>query len=210
LILVLAGDLFQDEADLALAHSLAVVLRSYANRQPDWRLPQFTEELSSIARNQRKFLGMDDAARAFNPDEHKGKVAITTMHNAKGLEWDRVYLMSVNSYDFPSGLPGETYYDEKYFAREGLNLRAEALAQLEASTDPFNFDYVEGGATGRARQEYIGERLRLLYVGITRARKELIVTFNSGRARSAQAAEPFIELRRFAQTELKSVSDTDE
>lgn len=209
LILVLAGDLFDDQVDLALAHSLAIVLRGYSDRQPDWRLPQFTEELAAIARNQRKFLGMDDAARAFNPDEHRGKVAVTTMHNAKGLEWDRVYLMSVNSYDFPSGLPGESYYDEKYYARDNLNLRAEALAQLEASADPFTFDYVEGAASGRARIDYIGERLRLLYVGITRAKQELIVTFNSGRGRSAQAAEAFIELRRFAQTELRAVNGGD-
>ncbi|MCK6579643.1 MAG: ATP-dependent helicase [Anaerolineae bacterium] len=202
LLLVLAGDLFRAQADLALAHSLAVVLRGYASRQADWRLPQFTEELASIARNQRRFLGMDDAARAFNPDEHRGRVAVTTMHSAKGLEWDRVYLLSVNSYDFPSGMPGENYYDEKYFARDGLNLRAEALAQLQASADPFTFDYVEGAATGRARQELIGERLRLLYVSVTRARRELIVTFNSGRGRSSQAAEGFIELRRYAQAEL--------
>ncbi|MBK8026458.1 MAG: UvrD-helicase domain-containing protein [Chloroflexi bacterium] len=136
LLLVLAGDLFRSEADLALAHSLAVVLRSYAGRQPDWRLPQFTDELASIARNQRRFLGMDDAARAFNPNEHRGRVAITTMHNAKGLEWDRVYLLSVNSYDFPSGLPGENYYNEKYYARDGLNLHAEALAQPAAPALP--------------------------------------------------------------------------
>ncbi|MDZ4768991.1 MAG: ATP-dependent helicase [Chloroflexota bacterium] len=202
LILVLAGDLFQEPADLALAHSLAVVLRGYANRQPDWRLPQFTEALAEIARHERKFLGMDAAARAFNPDEHRGKVAITTMHSAKGLEWDRVYLLSVNNYDFPSGVPGESYYDEKYFARDSLNLRAEALAQLQASADSFNYDYIEGHATTRARDELIGERLRLLYVGITRARKELIVSFNSGRRREAGAADAFIELRRYAQAEM--------
>jgi len=36
-------------------------------------------------------------------------------------------------------------------------------------------------ATQQARLDYVRERLRLLYVGITRARKELIITWNTGR-----------------------------
>ena len=57
---------------------------------------------------------------------------ITTVHKAKGLEWDRVYLMSVNAYDFPSALPGDSFISEHWYIRDGLNLEAEALAQLEA------------------------------------------------------------------------------
>jgi DNA helicase-2/ATP-dependent DNA helicase PcrA len=41
--------------------------------------------------------------------------------------------------------------------------------------------YAEGAATGQARLDYVKERLRLFYVGITRAKKDLIVTWNSGR-----------------------------
>ena len=37
----------------------------------------------------------------FDPERYRGKAVVTTMHKAKGLEWDRVYLMSVNNYDFP-------------------------------------------------------------------------------------------------------------
>ncbi len=38
-----------------------------------------------------------------------------------------------------------------------------------------------GQATDQARIDYAAERLRLFYVGITRARRELIVTWNTGR-----------------------------
>ncbi len=63
-----------------------------------------------------------------------------------------------------------------------LNLEAEALAQLRAATSNSEYDYYEeGSATRRVRLDYVRERLRLLYVGITRARKELVVTWNSGR-----------------------------
>jgi DNA helicase-2/ATP-dependent DNA helicase PcrA len=55
---------------------------------------------------------------------------------------------------------------------------------------------VAGQATYQARLEYTEERLRLLYVGITRAKKELIVTWNVGGFENVpkQAAAPFSAL----------------
>jgi len=104
------------------------------------------------------------------------------MHKAKGLEWDRVYLMSVNNYDFPSNQPNDRFISEKWFLRNNLNLEAEALAQLKAATSSSEYDwYDEGGATLASRIDYVKERLRLFYVGVTRAKKELIVTWNTGR-----------------------------
>jgi DNA helicase-2/ATP-dependent DNA helicase PcrA len=195
LILILAGDLFAGEADLAIAHSIAVLLRQKADSHPDWRISEFIDELTAIARNERRFLGVSDEDRGFDPEKHKGKVTVATMHSAKGLEWDRVYLMSVNTYDFPSALTGDQYIGERRFVRDGLNLEAEALAQLFALKEGTN--YVEGAATEDARLDYTSERLRLLYVGITRARKELIVTYNSGRNGDQQPAIPFEALRTY-------------
>ena len=49
----------------------------------------------------------------------------------------------------------------------------------------------------RARIDYAAERLRLLYVGITRAKRELIVTWNTGRLPGAalQPAAPLLALQ---------------
>ena len=91
---------------------------------PDWRLPELTAELITIASNERKFLGFADDDTGFDPDAHRGKVVVTTIHKAKGLEWDRVYLMSVNAYDFPSALPGDNFIAEQWYVRDGLNLEA--------------------------------------------------------------------------------------
>jgi DNA helicase-2/ATP-dependent DNA helicase PcrA len=182
LILTLAQELFTDAADLALAHKLALVLRRAADDHADWRLPELTAELGVIARNERRFIGFSSDDSGFNPEAHKGKVVVTTMHKAKGLEWDRVYMLSVNNYDFPSLQPYDRYISEKWFIRNGLNLEAEGLAQLKAALSTGEFDwYEEGAASLSAREDYSRERLRLLYVGITRAKKDLIVTWNSGR-----------------------------
>jgi DNA helicase-2/ATP-dependent DNA helicase PcrA len=199
LVLTIAADLFERPADLAVAHKLAVALAQAAASHPHWRLPELTQELAAIARNERKFLGFADADTGFDPDTHRGKVVVTTMHKAKGLEWDRVHLMSVNAYDFPSASPADSYISERWFIRDGLNLNAEALAQLSLLfyEDSMAVYLPLGQATEQARIDYAAERLRLFYVGITRARRELIVTWNTGRqpARDVQPAAALIALR---------------
>jgi DNA helicase-2/ATP-dependent DNA helicase PcrA len=212
LILTMANSLFREPAQLALAHKLSSLLRDVAQTHRSYRLAELVEELAVIARNERRFLGFADQDTGFDPPP--GKVTVATMHKAKGLEWDRVYLMSVNNYGFPSGLAHDTYIAERWFLRQGLNLEAEALAQLEA-LDPSPGSVgqpsagvqrpnaplvlVEGAATRSARLAYISERLRLLYVGITRAKRDLIITWNTGNRPSVklQPAIPFIALRDY-------------
>jgi DNA helicase-2/ATP-dependent DNA helicase PcrA len=170
-----------------------------AQDHPDWRLPQFVEELRVISSNERRFIGFDDAEAGYEPKP--GVVTVATMHAAKGLEWDRVYLMAVSNYGFPSALPYDSYIGERWYVRDRLNLEAEALAQLEFLNSGDLDSYVEGEATLRARLDYTRERLRLLYVGITRARRELIATWNMGRfwqtGKENQPAVPLVMLSEF-------------
>jgi DNA helicase-2/ATP-dependent DNA helicase PcrA len=206
IILTLAQDLFSEPSELAIAHKLAVILRRAGEMHQDWRLPELTEELAVVARNERRFLGFSQDDTGFEPERHKGVVVIATMHKAKGLEWDRVYLMSANNYDFPSGLEYDRYISEPWYLGGHLNLEAEALAQLQAafSTDEYHW-YEQGAATQQARLDYVAERLRLLYVGITRAKKELVITWNSGRQGSLQPAIPFVALQSYWEEKTSSL-----
>jgi DNA helicase-2/ATP-dependent DNA helicase PcrA len=198
LLLTLAQDLFFERAELAIAHKLAVMLRRASDSNPSWRLPELTDELVVIARNERRFLGFGEDDTGFDPQKHRGKVVVATMHKAKGLEWERVYLMAVNSYNFPSGEAFDQYIAEKWFLRDDLNLEAETLEQLEISLSTNEYDwYQEGEASHKARLDYVRERLRLLYVGITRAKKELIITWNSGRHGELRPAMPLVALQTF-------------
>ncbi len=195
LVLTLSQEIFTAPADLALGHKLALVLRQTIEENPEWRLPELIPSLHEIARNERRFIGFSPDDAGFNPDDYRGIVIVSTMHKAKGLEWDRVYLMSSNNYDFPSGLPEDRFLAEKWFIRDNLNLEAEALAQLDWASGPLDAaPYREGPATSRARVDYVRERLRLLYVGITRARRELIITWNTGRRGDATPSVPFVAL----------------
>jgi len=203
LILTIAGDIFHDTAELSLSHKIALFQRQLANQHPDWELPALLDELKSLARNERRFFGPGELSD-FNPDEHSGKVVITTAHKAKGLEWDRVYLMSVNNYNFPSGDPGDNYIAEKWFIREQLNLPSEALSQLTTINSQGSITYIEGKATKESRLEYVRERLRLLYVSITRAKQELVITWNTGYGSKYSSAIAFTALSNYYKDYLET------
>lgn len=193
LLLTVGAELFHEEAEIATVWSLALELRRFVERHPEARLPEFTTELRQIAAGNRRFLGVGEDDTDFDPERYRGKVVVTTLHKAKGLEWDRVYLLSVNSYDFPSAQEDDRYFAERWFIRDRLNLEAEALAQLRTLTS--GAPWHEGEATRAARELLAAERLRLLYVGITRARSELAVTWNTGRHGDQRAALPLTALR---------------
>ena len=196
LILTISQDLFLDPAELALAHKLSTLLRQLSDAHPTWRLPEFTAELTNIAKNERKYLGFSPEDEAFNPDLYSGRVVVATMHKAKGLEWDCVFLTSVNNYNFPSGEEYDQFQSEKWFVKDHLNMEAEIISQLKTLTEGNPFDwYQPGKASFEARNEFVRERLRLLFVGITRARRWLTITWNTGRVSNRNfPARALIEL----------------
>ncbi|MDW8352572.1 MAG: ATP-dependent helicase [Anaerolineae bacterium] len=176
LILAIAQQLFTQENDLAIAHSLAASLRRYMMLHPDALLADAARELDAIAANRQRYLSSSLIEAGFRPAA--GQITLTTMHKAKGLEWDRVYLTCVDEVEFPHDASGEFRGQVWYLA--GHDPALEARVQLEA---------LAGGASGwteadllrRARLEYIAERLRLLYVGITRARSDLFISYSRRR-----------------------------
>lgn len=180
LIITIGADIFGEASDLAVAHKLALVLADVAEENPAWRLGELLANLKEIARNERKFLGFSADDEGFDPNRYRGVVLVSTMHKAKGLEWDRVYLLSVNDYDFPCGAATEGA-NPGWFVRNSLNLEAECGEQLRAATGEIARNYEEGKATERSRLDTARERLRLLYVGITRAKRELVLSWNTGR-----------------------------
>ncbi|MFN2202230.1 MAG: ATP-dependent helicase, partial [Caldilineaceae bacterium] len=179
LLLTIGNELFSEPAYLALTHHLAVLLAKLSRENSEWRLPELARELHHVAENRRRMPDFSSDSQGYEPKP--GVVTVATMHGAKGLEWDRVYLTAVNSYSYPSGGDEEQYRGESFYVRDRLNLTAETLAQLGQLHMGTLDDYREGAASSDARQEIAAERLRLLYVGITRARRELIVTYNTGR-----------------------------
>ena len=166
LALAVAGELFEGD-DLARAQRVAGHLRRRADQHPGWRLPELAADLQR-PEAAREILAAEDEA-SYEPPP--GQLTLTTMHKAKGMEWDLVYLVGVDGIEFP-GTP------EDYFRGHEPHLGGDpaqmARARLEGLLDP-------GPRRSEARAgqvEYICERLRLLYVAVTRARRFLSVSFS--------------------------------
>ncbi|MCL4253079.1 MAG: hypothetical protein KJ043_04795, partial [Anaerolineae bacterium] len=202
LVVTIAGELFTTSADLAIAHTLALHLKRQEALNPHWRISEFVTELRAIAQNKRNIVNLPDDDEEYEADKFQGVVTVATMHKAKGLEWDRVYLTSLNTYDFPSAYPEDNYMGESWYVRDKLNLGEEALYQLKCVHK--NLTYEEGIGTANGRVNYAAERLRLLYVGITRARRELILLWNTGRKGDLRPSAPFEALRTFWESQVEN------
>jgi DNA helicase-2/ATP-dependent DNA helicase PcrA len=111
---------------------------------------------------------------AFDPDP--GSITVTTLHRAKGLEWDQVFIPQVSAYEFP------TQYGERRLGLaflEDVDMQAEALAQLRQLNPKSSWDLQADSATEQAFLDLAAERLRLLYVGITRSKRRLTLSVSS-------------------------------
>ena len=168
LLMTVAQDVLQD-VDLARAQKLASYLRHAADQNLDWRLPELARELEQIARGRVKVL--DDVDDSFEP--RPGVITLTTMHRAKGLEWDLVYLMGVDGDWFPHTLEDSFRGEHESFGSDPAEEARAALLEVigEGRDDRMS-------ATDAAHVEIIAERLRLLYVGITRARRYLAISWS--------------------------------
>ena len=175
LLLTIAQDLFTKEPDFAIAHALASSLRSLWQMHPEWRLGDYTTELVQVALNKRNLVGFTITDVGY--EALPGHIAITNMHQAKGLEWDVVYLLCVDTLEFPDTC--DDYFRSEPFFMPDRAPALEAKKILErlaaGGSEPTDTPTI----IRETQLESIAERLRLLYVGITRARRDLCITYAS-------------------------------
>ncbi len=198
LILLIGQDLFHTSEDLCCAGQIGILLAQITRMTPELSLGSMAGEVRRIAANASLYAGLRGSDSQFDPNDYPGKIVVTTYHKAKGLEWDQVYLTSCNNYDFPDGSEAQ-YGNRRYkprYVRDALDLQAEILQALKtvSGLEP-GLRYRRGDGSREAWLDGVKERLRLLYVGITRAKKGLYVSFNSGRFGKTTEANVVMKLR---------------
>ena len=199
LILLIGQDLFSTSEDLCCAGQIGILLAQIVRLNPELNLSSMAAEVRKIASNANLYAGLRGSDSQFDPNDYPGKIVVTTYHKSKGLEWDQVFLTSCNAYDFPDGSEAQ-YNNRRYkprYVRDNLDLQAEILQALKVVSLPDSgLRYHRGEGSREAWLDSVKERLRLLYVGITRAKKGLYVSCNSGRFGNTTEANVVMKLRQ--------------
>ncbi|WP_296647020.1 ATP-dependent helicase [Romboutsia sp. 13368] len=104
-----------------------------------------------------------------------GSITVCNYHKSKGLEWDCVFLLGLVEYNFPDNTKQKFQSDRWYLKDRYKNpiaiVKSEIDKILNKSCD---IDYMH-----QSRIDVINEKIRLLYVGITRAKEMLILSCSS-------------------------------
>lgn len=142
-------------------------------------IPELIAELS----------GLTDEETELGPARQGSGVPVLTLHAAKGLEWPAVFVVGAAAGVLPAPLRLDRAFDLDDLAQYVRAGRTGAMATLAAG-------YREEPERERAQRQREEER-RLAYVGCTRARERLTVTFARSYDRRETEPSPFVaELQR--------------
>ncbi len=106
-----------------------------------------------------------------------GSITICNYHKSKGLEWDCVFLLGLTEYNFPDNI-NQKFQGEKWFLKEKYK---NPVAVIKSEVDEISGSKYSGNHTYEEKISLIDEKIRLLYVGITRAKEMLILSSSAYR-----------------------------
>ncbi len=151
-------------------------------------LPAFLDHLALMAEDPVEEL---DTARLSSADA----VSLLTIHRAKGLEWDAVFLPSSYHQNFPARVQVfEDPFERAHILPLDLRIDAEHLPELTS-------DMPSTQRKNLLRERHLQQEWRIAYVGITRARSRLAISgsYWHGQPVTTKPAKPSLLLEHLAQ-----------
>ncbi len=205
LVLMLAEDVELAGEELALAQNIALHFKSELNKRPGIKLAELLEDFNQFTDQYQQFAKKIADRKGFNPEA--GMITISTLHQAKGLEWDTVFITGLTAENFPASFT-DSFRSEYYYLKDKAS---NPVALARASLEEYLNKKEKGDPLKEAKIDIISEKLRLLYVGITRAKSNLLLTshkkiiYDSGYSRNVRPALAFEVLSEF----IREAGETD-
>lgn len=206
-----------DQEEMAFAHKAASDVWYRQIWEANYSIGDLADELLGNNKSRKGFKYFSQKIKELHGYEPKpGIVTLATYHKAKGLEWDVVFLTGLNNSDFPAYLNDKFVGDQWYLKQDYSNPEAVLKAELEqlvrsnnqfgicprGSNNPDGNDHLLiNDPISASKIEIISERARLLYVGITRAKKYLFIsgsTDNTGKFNEVRLSAYFKPLYKFS------------
>ena len=192
LILFIGNSMMMEDKERAIVDYLGFYVKYLLAENNSMNLQQIYNLLSD--RKNRVFSYIIEVVSEINGYEAlPGSITVCNYHKSKGLEWDCVFLLGMTQFNFPDNIY-EKFQCDKWYLKEKYK---NPESNIKAEIDFMLHGEVTKNYAKEIKENLIKEKIRLLYVGITRAKEMLILSAsekNSAADRNKQNPSMYLNI----------------
>lgn len=192
LILFIGNSMMMEDEERAIVDYLGFYVKYLLAENNSMNLQQIYNLLSD--RKNRVFSYIIEVVSEINGYEAlPGSITVCNYHKSKGLEWDCVFLLGITQFNFPDNIY-EKFQCDKWYLKEKYK---NPESNIKAEIDFMLHGEVTKNYAKEIKENLIKEKIRLLYVGITRAKEMLILSAsekNSAADRNKQNPSMYLNI----------------
>lgn len=171
LILFIGDSMIIEKEEKAIVDYLGFYVKYLVAENNNINLQQIYNLLSD--RKNRVFNYIIEIVSEINGYEPlPGSITVCNYHKSKGLEWDCVFLLGMTEFNFPDNIYQKFQCDKWYLKEKYKNPESNIKAEIDFLLK----GEVTKNYAKEIKESLIKEKIRLLYVGITRAKEMLILS----------------------------------
>ena len=192
LILFIGSSMMIEDEERAIVDYLGFYVKYLLAENNSMNLQQIYNLLSD--RKNRVFSYIIEVVSEINGYEAlPGSITVCNYHKSKGLECDCVFLLGMTQFNFPDNIY-EKFQCDKWYLKEKYK---NPESNIKAEIDFMLHGEVTKNYAKEIKENLIKEKIRLLYVGITRAKEMLILSAsekNSSTDRNKQNPSMYLNI----------------